>query len=239
MKNKIHLIVINYNYNRFLVENKKQILNAKKYCEGFVIVDDQSTQPIDELMKIYGQDVIVTKHKKSKHNSHNQINAIYSGINHFKNINDDDLVWIMDADDIPLINKNIFSKTETSSIDFFMFSRKEENKKITPYVKHPLWVKQTTTSSIIVRKHIFTKHERVLKSKSFPSVWYNIRISIISQLQPEKKKIFENILCERVFHKNNDSKRYVNKKNLIFYKVIKASLLSLSLKLRSVLTNTT
>ena len=40
---------------------------------------------------------------------------------YFKNIKSDDLVWIMDADDIPLMNKNIFSKTETSSIDFFMF----------------------------------------------------------------------------------------------------------------------
>ena len=231
MKNKIHLIVINYNYNTFLVENKKQILNAKKHCRGFVIVDDQSTQSIDELIKIYGQDVIVTKHKKSKHNSHNQINAIYSGINHFKNLKSDDLVWIMDADDIPLINKNIFSKTETSSIDFFMFSRKEENKKITPYVKHPLWVKQTTTSSIIVRKHIFINFKRVFKNKFFPTVWYDIRLSIISQLKPEKRKIFENILCERVLHKNNDSKRYINSKLLIYIRIIKAMSMSLILKL--------
>ncbi len=231
MNNKIHLIVINYNYNRFLVENKEQILNAKKYCEGFVIVDDQSTQPIDELMKIYGQDVIVTKHKKSKHNSHNQINAIYSGINYFKNIKSDDLVWIMDADDIPLMNKNIFSKTETSSIDFFMFSRKEEKKKITPYVKHPLWVKQTTTSSIIVRKHIFTNFKRFFKNKFFPTVWYDIRISMISQLKPEKRKIFENILCERVLHQNNDSKSYINSKLLIYSRIIKAMSMSLILKL--------
>ena len=61
MNNKIHLIVINYN-TIDLVENKNRF--NQKYCE-FCYCRDQSTQPIDELMKIYGQDVIVTKHKRA------------------------------------------------------------------------------------------------------------------------------------------------------------------------------
>ena len=56
-------------------------------------------------------------------------------------------------------------------------------------------------------------------------------VGCYAQLKPEKRKIFENILCERVLHQNNDSKSYINSKLLIYSRIIKAMSMSLILKL--------
>lgn len=218
---KIHLIVFNYNYNKHLLTNINYFRDVESKGVTVNIIDDQSPIGIKDLKRFF-QNCYITKYPKSRYNSINQINALYFALENIKDINSNDYIWLMDADDIPIINFEKINYVITKKKRIYFFSRTELSQKIVPKRVHRFWISGVTTSTIVIKQSILIKYRNVLSTISFKDTWLDMRISCLSTVLKSEVEVSKMIICERIMHDENDSLNYVNNKFEIFKRVLKA-----------------
>ena len=228
MKCNLHLLVINFNYSKFLIENKNHFTSILSHIKSFTIIDDQSTDDITRLKQIYSKNLIVTEGCKSTNNYLNQLNAINYGIKHLGEIKNEDYLWVVDADDIPVLPKNL-SYNLNQNFDIIFFGRKERDEIIFPKISHGFWVKNCFTSSIIFKHKLFIEKRKLIYSPDFHDIWFDVRLCSLIFLNCIKFKICYEVNNERIIHGMNDSLRI---KRYSFKRIIKIlNTLSFSKKL--------
>ena len=198
-KNKLYVLVINYNYAKIFNENIDyyEQLNLPVY-----FIDDQSNKFLSLLDDIKNRfDLTVTDYKKSNFNAINQLNAISFGINKIKDkLSDNDYVWIIDADDVPLLTPNISNQIE----DILLYKHLSEDNTYSPSF-NGLWFRNAPTSSLIIRVgYIFKHYDKIFSSKIGKDVWFDIRVGCFDPKYVKRDKI----LMKKVIHGENDSHRY-------------------------------
>jgi len=206
MKFNIHLLIINFNYSKFLIKNQIKLKSISSHLKSFTIIDDQSTEDISSLKKIYTKNLIITKSCKSTYNYLNQLNAINFGIDNLTNILDDDYIWVVDADDIPVLPKNL-SFDLNQDFDLLFFGRKEKDEIIFPKITHGFWVKNCYTSSIIFTYKLFKENKTKIYSEGFHDIWFDVRLCSLIFLNGIKFRICCKVNNERIIHGMNDSLR--------------------------------
>lgn len=219
--NNIHLLIINYNYNKHLLKNISYFTAIESKGVAINIIDDQSLIGIKDLEKKF-KNCYVTNYTKSNYNSINQINAVYFGLEHIKNIRSEDYVWLMDADDIPIMDDKILDMIKSKNKSIYLFSRLEKNQKITPVRKHKFWISRVTTSGIVIKKKLLLSNKSILTNAFFNDTWLDIRISCLASILNKETELSTMIICERVLHERNDSARYMNKCFVSLSRIIKA-----------------
>lgn len=210
---KLFVIIVNYNYSRFILDQVDKFQDVKRQVDGFIIVDDQSTvgeNELNQLKKIFTDNIITTTSRKSSSNAVNQMLAIKSALDHFL-LNENDYLWVIDGDDIPLVKemKVIKEKIECCDQNLVVFGRLENKILVNATHNHRFWVTNAPTSSLIARVSNVRKVLKTVRSpKFFDDVWYDIRLSIMT---PHTQTLIADLpIFDKIIHANNDSKRYKN-----------------------------
>ena len=228
---RVGILVINYNYTHFLLQNLN-FLNKISNSEVYVIDDQSSDGLIVDLKYKLGKSLFSTKGPKSHDNSINQLRAIKLGIEKLLTVDNITHVWVLDADDYPVIANNSKIFHELDEINVLRSNKINEKgdfiSKENP-IKGLFWLKNTTTSQFILCKKWVLKHYGLLFNEDFKDYWWDARICSIAKT---KASLFEGISVNKIQHKANDSLRYsenILKKSIRY---IKAHSNSLKLKLK-------
>lgn len=213
--NKFSILIINYNYTDFILNNLNYFLRLEN-C-NVIIVDDQSklTENLQKLNNNDSIDFIKSKNPKSEDNSLNQLNAIKIGFDYiFNKYPLSEFIWTIDGDDYP--NYKLFNKFSYLFDDetVYFIAGKNINSYKTINIDTPkkglFWVKKTTTSQIIINKKIIEKNWDKIFLKKLNDYWYDARLC---SLFKKNNVIINEVLISKIIHGKNDSLRY--KKNII------------------------
>lgn len=215
MNSKINLFLINYNYGSFVYAALSEWQATSNALGGIIVVDDQSTEFLSELEKArasFSHEYCRTNAAKSKHNALNQLNAIKVGLS-LRGIKKEEFYWFVDADDVPISNsiENILNTLhKNTDFDLFCFSRiNAQNQIVTPRLKHPLWISNAPTSSLIIRgSSLLHYYNQIFWSSSFCDTWFDIRLT--SNVPTPKTLVSSIPIFEKKEHETNDSNRYQN-----------------------------
>lgn len=215
MQTKINLFLINYNYGGFVHAALSEWQATSSALGGIIVVDDQSTEFLSELENaraMFPHEYCRTNGAKSRHNAINQLNAIKVGLS-LKEIQKEEFYWFVDADDVPIPNSvekimNILHKNP--DFDLFCFSRiNAQNQIVTPQLKHPLWISNAPTSSLIIKgSSLLNYYNQIFWTSSFRDTWFDIRLT--SNVPTPKTLVSSIPIFEKREHKTNDSNRYQN-----------------------------
>ena len=228
MRFKIFVLVINYNYQDFLLNNQSAWKILKKF-DNYIVVDDQSLDlNLDLFPDFLKNKLKVTNYKKTKYNYLNQINAIKFGLDCLSiDVNDKNYIWVMDADDIPKIDSFEKIKKELNNnncYELFLFSKNIYCKskfqfKSIPKMSNKFWYKNFSTGSIVFDYRLFVSNQFKITSDTFRDIWFDIRMMILCK--KNKIKISKDIIFDQIFHDTNDSYRYRRSLLLKYYRIIR------------------
>lgn len=185
MKNNfISILITNYNKEKFLKKNLKQICNQKFKNYEILLHDDHSTDNSIAIIKKYKKIRLIQNFNKKKNSGPlNQISGIFKIFKMSKG----NIICLLDADDYFFKNKlskidHFFNKNKNINCVFDMPKNdlndfKLKNKKD----KNFIWPTIFPTSCVSVRKKFFKQFIEYSEKNKFDCLEIDARITIFSR----------------------------------------------------------
>jgi len=184
---KASVLVANYNNSKFIDKCIKSIINQTYNNIEIIFIDDRSTDNSLKVAKKYSHKIkLISQKKKSGIGCYDQISTYYEG---FKK-STGDIIFFLDSDD--------YFRKEKISILMNKFKNDAKidilnDLPIKKFIKKTLFIKRkkkllnsywsyiSPQSCISIRKTKMKKFFELADTKSFPDLWFDFRIGIISK----------------------------------------------------------
>tara|TARA_B110000858_G_scaffold138699_1_gene157518 strand:+ start:228 stop:1001 length:774 start_codon:yes stop_codon:yes gene_type:complete len=203
MKNKISVLITNYNKSKFLFKTLRSVCNQNFKNYEIILYDDASSDNSIEIIKKFKKVKLITNKKKKNISAPlNQINGVIQCFKKSKG----NILLLLDGDDV-------FKKYKLKKIDQFF----KDNKKINCVFDIPLnninqfklkkrpkkysvWPTIFPTSCISLRRNFLKIFLKNIYMMDFPHLEIDARLSIFAKFYMNEYNIFN----KRLTHYNYD-----------------------------------
>ena len=207
-KEKISILITNFNKEKFIEESILSCLRQNHNNLEIIIVDNLSTDKSMSIIKKYLEKlVIITKKRESLHSPKNQIDSL---IQAFKK-STGNLILLLDGDDYFLPNKvshikDIFLKNNNLDVVFDVPTILANNEfrplKIKKKYNREIWPTTIPTSGICFKRAFFENCLEFNLFNSYPTLEIDFRLNFFAQRILRKFLIIEENLT--IYRKVND-----------------------------------
>lgn len=219
MKDKISILVSNYNNAKYLKRCINSCLVQSYKNKEIIIIDDFSTDNSLEVLKNYQKSknvkLIFNKVRFSKFPAFNQLHAL---IKAFK-VSSGKIICLLDSDDFFEKNKlekieKYFSKNNNENfiqdVPYLYYSKDKKTVKLLNKNNYSLWPSFYPTSTMSLKRVFFKECISSIFYKKFPLVEIDARIAIYANFKNSKITILNKKLTN--YYQNNSGINSNNKK---------------------------
>jgi glycosyltransferase involved in cell wall biosynthesis len=193
---KISILITSYNKSDYLEKCIQSCLSQTYQDFEIILLDNNSTDETDQILKKYEKKIIIKKEKKvSDYSAVNQIDLLKKAFS----ISSGEIICLLDADDYFENNKlenidNIFSQDNNIKVAFdkpqILINNTLNNFKIKKKFSAYIWPTIFPTSSISIKRSFLKFFFENKSLYNYPTLEIDFRITVLSQMIFKNSFIF-------------------------------------------------